>query len=277
MAGFISSGNLVKDGLLRLSEAELLKATQQSYDVPSLAAWRAAELRVLRRLAFAPPLLEIGCGSGLFSSLLFQNVDCGVDRNPREIDVCSQRTGIYRKLACMDARSLDFPDGSFATVFANCVIEYIPGLDRVLNECRRVLWPGGRMIATVPLREMNRYLLVPLRAYAGLRARQLQHVNLLGEREWIDAFRRAGFDDVASTPYLPGSLCRLWDRVDGPICLGAGRFTLGNLYRGSLRLLPGAARTRIDSFWARYFEPSLGEDPSREPAAIVVEARRPVA
>jgi hypothetical protein len=55
-------------GLLNYSDAELLGLAQTIYDIPSLAAWRAAELKALRHCAFAPPVLEIGCGNGRFAS-----------------------------------------------------------------------------------------------------------------------------------------------------------------------------------------------------------------
>ena len=40
------------------SDAELLGLAQTIYDIPSLAAWRAAELKALRRFQFEPPVLE---------------------------------------------------------------------------------------------------------------------------------------------------------------------------------------------------------------------------
>ena len=95
-------------------------------------------------------------------------MDWGIDLNPREIALCAGRNGLYGRLACMDARRLIFADGVFATVFANCVMEHIPDLPRVLAECRRVLRPGGALIATVPLIEMNQHLLLRSAWYARL-------------------------------------------------------------------------------------------------------------
>jgi SAM-dependent methyltransferase len=261
-------------GQLSAPGGEALRQAQTIYDIPSLAAWRAAELQVLRRCPFARPVLEIGCGSGRFTSLLLGHVDWGVDLNPREVALCLRRNGMYGQVACMDARELRFPDGAFATVFANCVIEHIPDLPRVLAECRRVLRPGGTLIATVPLEEMNRHLLLGSGWYARMRAAQLQHLHILPESEWRAALGRAGFASVETTAYLPGRLCELWDRVDGPLCLGAGPATVGRAYRLALRLLPGAGRSWIDRQWEHYFAKALAEDPDQTPCAMAIRVGR---
>lgn len=261
------------NALHNYSDSDLLDAAQTVYDIPSLAAWRAAELKALRHCDFTPPVLEIGCGSGRFTELLLRRVECGVDLNLREVALCSRRTGLYGHVACMDARALEFPDGTFATVFANCVIEHIPDLGRVLAECRRVLRPSGTLIATVPLREMNRHLLLRVGWYARLRAGQLQHRHLLSEIEWVTALRQAGFEAVETTPYLSARLCRLWDRVDGLLSLGAGPATLGRAYRLGLRLLPRTCRSIVNRQWKRYFTRVLQENPTHTPCAIVIQAR----
>jgi SAM-dependent methyltransferase len=262
--------------LLSYSDAELLGLAQTVYDIPSLAAWRAAELKALRQCTFAPPVLEIGCGNGRFTSLLLQRVDWGVDLNPREVELCAQGNHTYRRLGCMDARRLTFADGVFATVYANCVVEHIPDLPRVFAECRRVLRPGGAFIATVPLIEMNRHLLLSAPWYARLRARQLQHLNLLAEDGWVAALSKAGFSTVRTTPYLSAHMCELWDRVDGPLCVGAGPLTLGRAYRLGLRLLPRSLRSKLNRQWQHYFIRALRKHPPETPCAMLIEAGVPL-
>jgi len=263
--------------LLDYSDAQLLSVAQTVYDIPSLAAWRAAELKALRQFTFDPPVLEIGCGNGRFTSLLIDRVDWGVDLNPREVDLCARQNGTYRRLGCMDARRLTFADGVFATVFANCVVEHIPDLPRVLAECRRVLRPGGALVATVPLIEMNRHLLFESDWYARLRAGQLQHLNLLTEDAWKAALSQAGFSTVQTVPYLSARMCAQWDRIDGPLCMGAGPLTLGRAYRLGMRLLPTFLRSKLNLQWQHYFIPALRENPSREPCAVLIRAQAPPA
>ena len=258
--------------LLEYSDFELLRLAQTVYAVPSLAAWRAAELKALRHCTFVPPVLEIGCGNGRFTTLIIPHIDWAVDVNPHEVALCS-RNGSYGQVACMDARRLAFADGAFATVFANCVIEHISGLGTVLAECRRVLRPGGSLIATVPLREMNRHLMFESAWYASMRARQLEHRNLLTESEWVASFSRAGFATVQTTAYLSANLCQLWDRVDGPLCIGAGPVNLANGYRLAMGSLPRPWRSGLNRQWRHYFIRALHEPP--EPAcAMLIQARR---
>ena len=77
--------------LLNSSDADLLRLAQTIYDIPSLAAWRAAELKALRQCTFTPPVLEIGCGNGRFASLLMPRVQLG--RRPQPARVGIVRTG----------------------------------------------------------------------------------------------------------------------------------------------------------------------------------------
>jgi len=261
------------NALLEYSDSELMGLSQTVYDIPSLAAWRAAELKALRRCTFSPPILEIGCGNGRFTSLLLSRVDWGVDLNPREVELCRRANRIYRRLGCMDARRLKFANGVFATVFANCVVEHIPDLPRVLSECRRVLRPGGTFIATVPLIEMNGHLLLKKAWYGRLRAEQLQHRHLLTRDGWAAALAEAGFRTIETTPYLTSRLCELWDRVDGPLCMGAGPLTLGRVYRTALRLMPAALRSRLNRKWRHYFTRALQEDLSETPCAMLIQAK----
>ncbi len=37
---------------------------------PSLALWRAAEIAALREQTFEPPVLDLGCGDGIVSSMV---------------------------------------------------------------------------------------------------------------------------------------------------------------------------------------------------------------
>jgi SAM-dependent methyltransferase len=263
-------------GLLNYSDAELLGLAQTIYDIPSLAAWRAAELKALRHCTFAPPVLEIGCGNGPFASLLFERVEWGIDLNPREIALCGARNGLYGHLSAMDARRLEFGDGVFGTVFANCVLEHIPDLECVLAEGRRVLRPGGALVATVPLIEMNRHLLLQSAWYARSRARQLQHLNLLTKDAWVEVLTQAGFASVRTTPYLSAGMCELWDRVDGPLCAGPGPLTLGRAYRVGLRVLPNSLRTQLNRQWQHYFIRALEQDPAARPCAMLIEATVPL-
>jgi SAM-dependent methyltransferase len=209
------------------------------YPTVSESYWRGLELARLREVrrseAFDSPILEIGCGDGRLGARVFPRIDLGVDINPRAVER-ARASGAYRRVECIDACRLPPAASTYRTVFANCVLEHISPLQEVLAAAAGQLQPGGKLLATVPLRAMNEHLAVPVPRYAELRRRQLVHVNLLDLDGWVAALRRAGFSDVRSVPYLRGEDIRLWDRIDFPMCVGVGRYrvstALGLLARG---------------------------------------------
>ena len=95
-------------------------------------------------------ILEIGCSSGQFLFQLrnhgYQNV-VGIDISERAVKVC-QEAGLPAKV--MDAQRLDFPDDSFDLITASDVLEHLADEKRALQEWRRVLKPGGRLVVFVP-------------------------------------------------------------------------------------------------------------------------------
>jgi len=214
------------------------------YQWPSQAFWRCLEVRALRQVEYDRPILEIGCGDGRFSSLIFEEIDEGIDVNPRSIEKCRRHTGrLYRTVRCQDARDLPNSDATFGTIYANCVMEHIPDIEAVLAGCSRALRPGGKLVMTVPLVRMNENLLFPWRWYAGMRQQQLVHVNLFTQGKWEAVLRAAGFQRIEFRPYLSGEACRFWDSIDAPGSLGFGRYRAAVvLGRTAAKLLPAGAR-----------------------------------
>ena len=68
----------------------------------------------------------------------------------------------------MDAEKMNFPDASFDVVVANHVISTVPNPEAALDECARMLRPGGEMIllsrigADAGLRHLVERLLQPI-------------------------------------------------------------------------------------------------------------------
>ena len=218
------------------------------YATPSESLWRALEIDKVLELAQAlrleRPILEIGCGSGAFSSIVFEAIDDAVDINPKAVERARTST-VFRRVHCMDARAMSFGTASYGTVFANCVLEHIPDLASILKDCARVLRPGGRLLATVPLRAMNEHLLFSNQSYAAHRQASLVHVNLLAPNEWRDLCITSGFDKVDFHPYFYGGHCHLWDSIDAPLSIGIGRYRLGAALSVLTQLLPPHIQQRL--------------------------------
>lgn len=101
-------------------------------------------------------VLEVAVGTGLsFRELLRRNPDGhteGVDLTPAMLRRAERRaarsaTATYR-LRLGDAYTLDFPDATFDLVMNSYMFDLLPEADfvPVLQEYRRVLKPGGRLI-----------------------------------------------------------------------------------------------------------------------------------
>ena len=97
--------------------------------------------------------LDAGCGSGELAALLSQYYTSviGVDYSQIMIDLArknSARANVeYRQADCAH---LPLPDASVDYIFSLGLLDYLPDLDAVLKEFRRVSRPDARMVLTVP-------------------------------------------------------------------------------------------------------------------------------
>lgn len=93
-------------------------------------------------------VLEVGCGGGQFAArLVAENPDTlvvAVDRSPRFVELTAAR-GVVAQVA--DVQALPFDDGAFDVVAAMWMLYHVPDLDVGLAEVRRVLRPGGLLVA----------------------------------------------------------------------------------------------------------------------------------
>lgn len=97
-------------------------------------------------------ILDAGCGSGPLSAALRDRgaVVTGLDVSAAMVDLARQRLGADADLRVADmADPLPFPDGAFDDVVASLVLHYLEDWGPTLTELRRVLTPGGRLLASV--------------------------------------------------------------------------------------------------------------------------------
>jgi phosphatidylethanolamine/phosphatidyl-N-methylethanolamine N-methyltransferase len=127
-------------------------------------------------------ILEVGVGTGItlpgYSS---RNRIIGIDLSEAMLRKARRRVADLsltnvQKLEVMDAQHLSFPDASFDVVVANHVISTVPNPEAALDECARILRPGGEMIllsrigADAGLRHLVELLLQPIVRRLGWRA-----------------------------------------------------------------------------------------------------------
>jgi phosphatidylethanolamine/phosphatidyl-N-methylethanolamine N-methyltransferase len=127
-------------------------------------------------------ILEVGVGTGIsLPGYSPQSRIIGVDLSEEMLRKAQRRVAKLsltnvEKLEVMDAEHLAFPDASFDVVVANHVISTVPNPEAALDECARMLRPGGEMIllsrigADAGLRYLVERLLQPVVLRLGWRA-----------------------------------------------------------------------------------------------------------
>ncbi|MET8331552.1 class I SAM-dependent methyltransferase [Streptomyces sp. NPDC005181] len=97
-------------------------------------------------------ILDAGCGSGPLSAALRDRgaVVTGIDASAGMLALARRRLGDDAALHVVDLSDpLPFADGAFDDVVASLVLHYLEDWGPTLAEMRRVLRPGGRLIASV--------------------------------------------------------------------------------------------------------------------------------
>lgn len=100
--------------------------------------------------------LDIGCGDGLFMRALRDRfVAAGHDTDLWGVDYSDYKVGRAAEAGlqvkqCDLDDGLPFDDASFDLVYAAELIEHLFDPDLLLEECHRVLRPGGRLLVTTP-------------------------------------------------------------------------------------------------------------------------------
>ncbi len=94
-------------------------------------------------------LLDYGCGYGELTFELARTHDVtGVDLNPERVRFAQREYAPVRFAVCRPD-GLDFPDGSFDVVTSVVVLPFVRDRAAYLDECRRVLRPGGHLVTPV--------------------------------------------------------------------------------------------------------------------------------
>jgi SAM-dependent methyltransferase len=140
----------------RLDDARLVReeyANERGLEARR-AAYRDAEGDDPRELAFAAvaevepaEVLEVGCGPGELAERIGRELGAAVvavDQSERMVELAAAR-GVDARVG--NVQDLPFADESFDCAVAAWMLYHVPDLHRGLAELRRVLRPGGRLVA----------------------------------------------------------------------------------------------------------------------------------
>jgi 2-polyprenyl-3-methyl-5-hydroxy-6-metoxy-1,4-benzoquinol methylase len=167
-------------------------------------------------------VLDVGCGDGVFlDSLATRVADAtvsyvGLDYSPYQLEKAASLP--YEFHAGDVGDGLPFPDGSTNVVHAAELIEHLYDPDQFVDECARILRPGGHLVVTTPNLQAwyNRMLFLagiqPIFHETSSRStevgagalrrfkrttRPVGHLRLFNRRALLDLLGRGGFTPVS--------------------------------------------------------------------------------
>ena len=203
--------------------ASAYSATSKLYPlIPSMSIWRAWELAAYRRYTLKEPILDVGCGDGLYFKLVWPSAQevTGIDINPASIRE-AEKSGVYQAIHECSAHEMPFSSESFSSAFANCSLEHMDDLPGVLRSIARVLKPGAGLLCSVVTDKQLEWSMVPLLAEVMGDAQKAQRiksqyltyhhqVSAFAPEGWISQFQAAGFNVIDHLPIVPELLGRLF-------------------------------------------------------------------
>jgi ubiquinone/menaquinone biosynthesis C-methylase UbiE len=178
---------------------------QHLRDLPYFRALlRAVEAKFYADIELPPPVLDLGCGDGHFTSVALRRpLEVGVDLGHSSL-LEAQSRHCYQGLVQADAGKMPFPDQYYSSAMSNSVLEHIPTLDEVIEETARVLKPGARFYFCVPNHQfdsnlsiakfLNRLGLKHLAtSYMRFYDRIARHQHLDSPETWTVRLEKSGF------------------------------------------------------------------------------------
>jgi len=172
-------------------------------------------------------VLDVGCGAGtdLVRFAREGAIVTGVDISPSAIDLARAnfaQQGLPADLRAADGEHLPFADETFDFVFAHGVVQYTPNGRALVDECRRVLRPGGEAVFQVYnrmswLNALSKIMKVPLehedapvlRKYSAAEFRGLlagfRDVRIVEERFPVRSRLHGGWKGVLFNTFFVGA------------------------------------------------------------------------
>lgn len=191
--------------------------------IPPMCIWRGWEHAGYRRHQLACPVLDIGCGDGQVFRLLWPEVSevVGVDMDASAVEA-ARASGVYHAAHQVAAGQMDrvLEPSAFASAFANCSLEHMDDLPRVMANVYRSLRPGGIFLFSVVTEKWLEWTTLgqvlelcgePVRAADINRQHRDYHhlVNGLTVDGWTSHLKSAGFEVLEHMPIVPEVTARL--------------------------------------------------------------------
>jgi ubiquinone/menaquinone biosynthesis C-methylase UbiE len=138
-------------------------------------------------------LLDVGCGNGIFLSMVLDKFDVkvsGIDISPGMIEKSKELLDGRADLKVGDSEHLPWNNKSFDVVSCSASFHHYPGPELVLKEMKRVLRPGGILMIADPFTPNNL-----LRFFANILIKFSKggDVRIYSQKEMQEMLEKCGF------------------------------------------------------------------------------------
>lgn len=197
----------------------------------ALCVKECARLAALRDYHLAGPILDVGCGDGLFAKIAFGGEEVwGIDIDAKE-GRWAQASRAYSQIVLADITKAKLPVSFFKSCVANCSLEHVPDIDAALVTIERSLLPGAEALLFVPNKEWaSKFMSVrAVRGIFGAKIGQMfqdgideffAHRHLYDEQGWRDVVARSPLVLKEIRPVLSTSTTLAFEALLIPSLLG---------------------------------------------------------
>jgi 2-polyprenyl-6-hydroxyphenyl methylase/3-demethylubiquinone-9 3-methyltransferase len=165
--------------------------------------WERRRALLLDAVRPGERVLDLGCGAGRFVAAL-----AAAGAHPVGVEIAQEALDRARRNAPGAELALLEPDGSIPlghhsvdVVWCSEVLEHAGDAGQLLHEARRVLRPGGRLLATVPFHGRVQGALLALTRFDAHFDPLGQHLRFFTRTSLGAALDRTGFEDVDVRPW----------------------------------------------------------------------------
>jgi 2-polyprenyl-3-methyl-5-hydroxy-6-metoxy-1,4-benzoquinol methylase len=197
----------------------------------ALCVKECARLSALRDYHLSGPILDVGCGDGLFAKIAFDGEEVwGIDIDAKE-GRWAQASRAYSQIVLADITKAKLPVSFFRSCVANCSLEHVPDIQAALATIERSLMPGAQALLFVPNREWaSKFLTVrAVRSALGEKMAAMfqdgideffAHRHLYDEAGWRDVIAKSPLELKEIKPVLSTATTRAFEALLIPSLAG---------------------------------------------------------
>lgn len=190
-----------------------------------LALIRAIDCRYFLEAKIEGRILDLGCGDGLFTKILFKSsrdrVFAGIDLNLIELKKAKE-SNVYRYLVDGNITNLPFQSNYYDAVISNSVLEHVQDIDLAIKEINRILKTGGYLVFTVPSQYLSQHLFFSAvmkkiglayfaTRYNAFKNKIWKHLHIYPAKVWIDKLNAHSLNIIRLNYIHPQAVTRICD------------------------------------------------------------------